>query len=88
MSVPTEVVGVSDPVNYTAVLAVAEETVQFVSRLLAAERRRRSTRSRRRALGSYRQAVLLRWILDGFERLWPLCVELWCARSTSTWHGR
>jgi hypothetical protein len=53
---------VSDPVTYTAVLPVAEETVLFVSGLLAAERRRRGTRGRRRALGCYRQAVLvLRW---------------------------
>jgi hypothetical protein len=57
---------VSDPVTYTAVLPVAEETVQFVSGLLAAERRRRGTRGRRRALGCYRQAVLvLRWFVDG-----------------------
>ncbi len=34
----------SDPVTYTAVLSVAEETVPLVSRLLAAERRRRGTR--------------------------------------------
>jgi hypothetical protein len=47
---------VSDPVTYTAVLPVAEETVHFVSGLLAAERRRRGTRGRRRALGCYRQA--------------------------------
>ena len=46
----TEVVGVSDSVTYTAVLPVDEDTVQFVSGLLAAERRRRGTRSRRRAL--------------------------------------
>ena len=40
--------------------------MQFVSRLLAAERRRRGTRSRRRALGCYRQAVLVwRWFCDG-----------------------
>src|SRR3954452_17785649 len=56
----------SDPVTYTAVLPVTEETVLFVSRLLAAERRRRRTRSRRRALGCYRQAgLVLRWFLDG-----------------------
>jgi hypothetical protein len=62
----TEVVGVSDPVTYAAVLPVAEETVLFVSGLLAAERRRRGTRGRRRALGCYRQAVLvLRWFLNG-----------------------
>ena len=62
----TEVVGVSDPVTYAAVLPVAEETVLFVSGLLAAERRRRGTRGRRRALGCYRQAVLvLRWSSTG-----------------------
>src|SRR3712207_8037116 len=52
------ILGVSDPVSYTAVLLVAEQTVQFVSGLLAAERRRRGTGGRRRALGCYRQAVL------------------------------
>ena len=66
MSSRTEVVGVSDPVSYTAVLPVRESTVLFVSGLLAAERRRRGTRGRRRALGCYRQAVrVLRWFLDG-----------------------
>src|SRR4051812_35211640 len=56
----------SDPVTYSAVLPVADETVLFVSGLLAAERRRRGTRRGRRALGCYRQAVLiLRWFLDG-----------------------
>jgi len=63
---------VSDPVTYTAVLPVAvlpvdEDTVPFVSALLAAERRRRGSRGRRRALGCYRHAMLLllRWFLDG-----------------------
>ncbi len=46
----------SDLVTSTAVLPVAEETVLFVSGLLAAERRRRGTRGRRRALGCYQQA--------------------------------
>src|SRR3954451_15263152 len=56
----------SDSVTYSAVLPVSEETVLFVSALLATERRRRRTRSRRRALGCYRQAVLvLRWFLNG-----------------------
>src|SRR5512142_1885837 len=55
----------ADPVTCSAVLPVAEETVQFVSGLLAAERRRRGTRGRRRALGCFRQAVLvLRWFVD------------------------
>jgi hypothetical protein len=49
----------SDPVTYSAVLSVGEETVLFLSALLAAERRRRRTRSRRRALGCHRQAVLV-----------------------------
>ena len=59
----------SDPVSYTAVLPVDEETVHFVSGPLATERRRRGTRGRRRALGCYRPAVLiLRWFLDGTQR--------------------
>src|SRR3954471_21163785 len=74
---------VSDPVTYTAVLPVAEETVQFVSGLLGAERRRRGTRGRRRALDCYRQAVLvLRWFLDG-TRLAQLAADNAIGRSTA-----
>jgi hypothetical protein len=74
---------VSDPVSYTAVLPVSEETVLFVSRLLAAERRRRGTRGRRRALGCYRQAVLLlRWFVDG-TRLAQLAVDNAIGGSTA-----
>jgi DDE superfamily endonuclease len=74
---------VSDPVTYSAVLPVAEETVQFVSGLLAVERRRRGTRGRRRALGCYRQAVgVLRWFLDG-TRLAQLAVDNRIGRSTA-----
>jgi len=74
---------VSDPVAYTAVLPVAEETVLFVSRLLAAERRRRGTRGRRRALGCYRQAVLLlRWFVDG-TRLAQLAADNRIGSSTA-----
>ena len=73
----------SDPVTYTAVLPVEEETVQFVSALLAADRRRRRTRARRRALGCYRQAVLvLRWFLDG-TRLAQLAADNRIGRSTA-----
>ena len=72
----------SDPVTYTAVLPIAEETVQFVSRLLAAERRCQGTRSRR-ALGCYRQAVLvLRWFCDG-TRLAQLAADNRIGRSTA-----
>jgi hypothetical protein len=73
----------SDPVTYTAVLPVDEQTVQFVSAVLAADRRRRRTRSRRRALGCYRQAVLvLRWFLDG-TRLAQLATDNRIGRSTA-----
>ncbi len=73
----------SDPVSYTAVLPVTEETVQFVSDLLAAERRRRGTRGRRRALGCYRQAVLvLRWFFDG-TRLAQLAADHRIGSSTA-----
>src|SRR3954451_5156855 len=72
-----------DGLTYTNVLPVAEETVLFLSRLLAAERRRRGTRSRRRALGCYRQAVLvLRWFLDGTP-LVQLTADTRIGRSTA-----
>ncbi len=52
-------------VTYTAVLEVSEDSVLFLSALLHAERRRRGTRKGRRALGTYKQAVLvLRWSLN------------------------
>ncbi len=57
--------------------------MHFVSGLLATERRRRGTRGRRRALGCYRQAVLvLRWFLDG-TRLAQLAADNWIGRSTA-----
>jgi hypothetical protein len=74
---------VSDPVTYTAVLPVDEGSVQFVSALLAADRRQRRTRPKRRALGCYRQAVLiLRWFLDG-TRLAQLAADNAIGRSTA-----
>jgi hypothetical protein len=52
-------------VTYTAVLDVSEDSVLFLSGLLHAERVRRGTRTDSRALGTYRQAVLvLRWLFD------------------------
>ena len=52
-------------VTYTAVLDVSEDSVLFLSGLLHAERVRLSTRKDSRALGTYRQAVLvLRWLFD------------------------
>jgi hypothetical protein len=74
---------VSDPVTYTAVLPAPNETVLFVSGLLAAERRRRGTRRGRRALGCYRQAVLiLRWFIDG-TRLTQLAADNAISASTA-----
>src|SRR3954471_24258496 len=74
---------VSDPVIYTAVLSAPDETVLFVSALLAAERRGRGTRRGRRALGCYRQAVLvLRWFLDG-TRLAQRAADNRIGRSTA-----
>jgi hypothetical protein len=52
-------------VTYTATLSVREETVLHLSSLLHAERLRRGTRRNRRALGCFKQAVLvIRWFLD------------------------
>ena len=72
----------SHPVTYTAVLPTSDETVLFVSGLLAAERRRRGTRRGRRALGCYRQAVLiLRWFVNGI-RLAQLAADNRISAST------
>ncbi len=55
----------STTVTYTAVLEVSEDSVLFLSGLLHAERLRRGTRKGRRAMGTYKQAVLvLRWFLE------------------------
>lgn len=49
-------------IAYSATLDVSRELAQWVSRLLAAERRRRGTRKGSRVLTGFRQAVLgLRW---------------------------
>jgi hypothetical protein len=53
-------------VTYTATLPVRQETALYLSGLLHAERLRRGTRRGSRALGCFKQAVLiLRWFLDG-----------------------
>jgi hypothetical protein len=70
-------------VTYTAVLSVREETVLFVSRLLHAERQRRGTRTGTRALGCFKQAVLvIRWFLDG-TRLAQLARDNAVGKSTA-----
>jgi hypothetical protein len=70
-------------VTYTATLSVREETVLFVSGLLHAERRRRGTRTGTRALGCFKQAVLvIRWFLDG-TRLAQLARDNAVGKSTA-----
>ncbi|MFF5161527.1 transposase family protein [Streptomyces sp. NPDC000348] len=52
-------------VPYAAMLDVPRRTVEFLARLLAAHRRRIGTPRRSRALGPFRQAVLvLRWFRE------------------------
>jgi hypothetical protein len=51
--------------TYTAVLDLSENSVRFLSSLLARERVRRSTRTESRSLSTDQQAVLvLRWLFD------------------------
>jgi DDE superfamily endonuclease len=70
-------------VSYTAVLNVSEDSVLFLSALLAAERRRRGTRRDSRSLSTYRQAVLvLRWFLDD-ARMSALAVDNAISSSTA-----
>jgi hypothetical protein len=55
-------------VTYTATLDFDRETVWYLSRLLATERRRRGTRKATRLLTPFRQAVMvLRWFVDGIR---------------------
>ncbi|GAA1469651.1 hypothetical protein GCM10009603_66330 [Nocardiopsis exhalans] len=68
--------------TYTCVLDVDRPTAEFVSRQLAAHRRTLGTRSGTRALGPFKQAVLvLRWFLDGTR---PAQLATDNAISTST----
>jgi hypothetical protein len=70
-------------VTYVATLSVREETVLFVSSRLHAERQRRGTRTGTRALGCFKQAVLvIRWLLDG-TRVAQLAVDNAIGRSTT-----
>jgi hypothetical protein len=70
-------------VTYTATLSVREQTVLFVSGLLHAERPRRGTRTGSRALGCFKQAVLvIRWFLDG-TRIKQLATDKLIGKSTA-----
>jgi hypothetical protein len=57
---------VSSISTYTTVLDVSRDTAEFVSRLPAGHRVRPRTRAGTRALGPFKQAILiLRWFVDG-----------------------
>jgi DDE superfamily endonuclease len=57
---------VPSSITYTAVLDVRKGTAEFFARLLKEHRERLSTRTGTRALGTFKQAVLvLRWFVDG-----------------------
>jgi hypothetical protein len=74
---------VSTSVTYTAVLDVKRSTVEHLARLLRNHRVEVSTRKGRRALGCFRQAVLvLRWFIDG-TRLSQLARDNGLSTSTA-----
>src|SRR5688500_16236482 len=53
-------------ITCTAVLDVSRTTAEFLARLLQQHRERLGTRNNTRALGPFKQAVLiLRWFVDG-----------------------
>jgi hypothetical protein len=57
---------VPSSITYTAVLDVRQETAETLARLLREHRGRLGTRKGTRALGAFKQAVLvLRWFIDG-----------------------
>ena len=56
----------SSSITYTAVLDVRRSTAEHLAKLLRGHRERLGTRKGTRALGVFRQAVLvLRWFVDG-----------------------
>jgi hypothetical protein len=70
-------------VTYTATLPARQRTVVFLTCLLDAERSRRGTRAGRRALTTFKQAVLvLRWFLDG-TRMAQLATDNGISTSTA-----
>jgi hypothetical protein len=74
---------VSSSITYTTTLEVRRETAQYLARLLAAHRLAVGTRRGRRALGPFKQAVLvLRWFLDG-TRMRQLAADNRIGKSTA-----
>lgn len=74
---------VSSSVTYTATLEINRDTVEFLAAKLAAHRLAVGTRAGTRALGPFKQAVLvLRWFLDG-TRVRQLATDNAIGRSTA-----
>ena len=70
-------------VTYEAVLDVSDDSALFLSGLLHAERVRRGTRKDTRALGTYKQAVMvLRWFFDD-TRMTQLARDNGIGKSTA-----
>jgi hypothetical protein len=70
-------------VTYTATLSVRKQTVLYIASLLHHERLRRGTRTGRRSLGCFKQAILVtRWFLDG-TRMTQLAVDNHISKSTA-----
>ncbi|GHH82156.1 hypothetical protein GCM10017771_05590 [Streptomyces capitiformicae] len=83
---PAEGSHVSSGVTYTAVLDVRRSTAEHLARLLRDHRIVAGTRKGRRALGCFRQAVLvLRWFIDG-TRLSQLACDNGLSVSTAYRH--
>lgn len=73
----------SSSVTYTATLEINRATAEFLSGKLAAHRRAIGTRTGTRALGPFKQAVLvLRWFVDG-TRIRQLATDNQIGKSTA-----
>jgi hypothetical protein len=74
---------VSSSVTYTATLEINRDTVEFLAAKLAGHRIALGTRSGTRALGPFKQAILvLRWFLDG-TRVRQLAADNAIGKSTA-----
>ena len=73
----------SSSIAYTTTLEVRRETAECLAKLLAAHRLAVGTRAGRRALGPFKQAVMvLRWFLDG-TRVRQLATDNHLGKSTA-----
>lgn len=73
----------SSSITYTTTLQVRRQTAEYLAELLAGHRLAVGTRTGRRALGPFKQAVLvLRWFLDG-TRVRQLATDDHIGKSTA-----